>query len=517
MSKTDSPQSTEAAKEAVVEKRSFRSPYSFLFRITHWLVGLSLLGLIATGLSLHSSSRPDWSFFRGIMQGWMWEGRVGIWHIGLAILFVVGIVPMVWLYSRRAGRRRLDHHLLVLGGLLALITGAVLLKPFGSMQVYFAARLIHLICGMIVLPLVFVIHLLTGMIKSRKSLGAAFHPTAEPSWGGLGWAIAFFIIASALVLGFLPKPTQLYQLDVKRIDSSQTKQTDMSKLPWNEARAITAPLAGGVGFDRGRTDVVLRGLHNGNELFIKAEWDDPTESRQYMPWQKTRDGWKRLAGSRPDELFHYEDKFSMIFPTGPDEIFQRFGCAAYCHLDSEKGYGYKAASDQWPVDVWHWKAARTDPVGQVDDKYWAKPKPDSPKNGRFSDPKTGGGYKTNQNKDNSAPAWVSSERKRPLRGAIPAELAVVLDNESVKLVPVDKIVPGVKVAKIEGDRGDVLCESDYRDGRWTLYIRRKLETGSQFDVQFEPGGSYSFGVAAFDHTGQRHAYDYSVYQMKLDE
>ena len=42
-----------------------------------------------------------------------------------------------------------------------------------------------------------------------------------------------------------------------------------------------------------------------------------------------------------------------------------------------------------------------------------------------------------------------------------------------------------------------------------------LDTGSEFDVQFKPGGSYAFSCAAFDHTSKRHAYSLAVFRLGL--
>jgi len=64
---------------------------------------------------------------------------------------------------------------------------------------------------------------------------------------------------------------------------------------------------------------------------------------------------------------------------------------------------------------------------------------------------------------------------------------------------------------------NVACQSHHRDGRWAVYMRRKLRTGSEFDTQFAPGGRYAFGCTAFDHAGKRHAYALPVFHLVLAE
>ena len=50
------------------------------------------------------------------------------------------------------------------------------------------------------------------------------------------------------------------------------------------------------------------------------------------------------------------------------------------------------------------------------------------------------------------------------------------------------MIPGVLISgKYEGDRGDLVGGSRWRDGYWTLEIARALKTGSKYDKDFVPG------------------------------
>jgi len=46
---------------------------------------------------------------------------------------------------------------------------------------------------------------------------------------------------------------------------------------------------------------------------------------------------------------------------------------------------------------------------------------------------------------------------------------------------------------------------------------RKLDTGSEYDVIFEPGSTYDFACAAFDHAAKRHAYNQQVYSLEIEK
>ena len=236
--------------------------------------------------------------------------------------------------------------------------------------------------------------------------------------------------------------------------------------------------------------------------------------------RKPRDGWNQLLTVANDESYYYEDKFSLVFPTKPDWQFETFGCAAACHAGVGEGHAYGSKGFDTPIDVWHWKATRIAPVGQIDDKYWAKLE-DGPEGGRHGDPKEGGGYKKNVPKEGNHPAFLPATPEAVSKGGIFADQAVAYDSpEATELadkMPVGTIVPGIVFSPFQGDRGDVRCQSHHEDGHWEVLIRRKLDTGSQFDTPFIPGHSHTFGCAAFDHTSKRHAYGFEVYKLKLEE
>ena len=53
----------------------------------------------------------------------------------------------------------------------------------------------------------------------------------------------------------------------------------------------------------------------------------------------------------------------------------------------------------------------------------------------------------------------------------------------------------------KGSIADVQCKGVWKDGKWSLEIRRKLDTKHQDDVVFAKGKSVKAGLALFDHTG----------------
>ena len=53
----------------------------------------------------------------------------------------------------------------------------------------------------------------------------------------------------------------------------------------------------------------------------------------------------------------------------------------------------------------------------------------------------------------------------------------------------------------QGSIADIHCKGVWKDGKWNLEIRRKLNTGNPDDVVFEAGKAVKSGIAVFDHSG----------------
>ncbi|HET9476394.1 MAG TPA: ethylbenzene dehydrogenase-related protein, partial [Dehalococcoidia bacterium] len=170
---------------------------------------------------------------------------------------------------------------------------------------------------------------------------------------------------------------------------------------WNAATAVTIPVANGA--NMGSTDVSVKSVYTNDHVYFLLDYADPTESLRRMPWQKQADGsWLKLSTSTThQENTYYEDKVSLLWDidvTG----FANQGCATVCHAGEQpanSGYGSMYTPNEGEeADMWHWKAVRTNPNGQVDDQYLNGNHYDAvtaPEAGRHSDPRTGGGYSDN--------------------------------------------------------------------------------------------------------------------------
>jgi hypothetical protein len=275
-----------------------------------------------------------------------------------------------------------------------------------------------------------------------------------------------------------------------------------------------------------KTNVTMRSMHDAEYVYFLVQWDDPTQSLERQPWVKQPDGkWKQLAGkdSTGHENLYYEDKLAMFWNVAA-KGFDKKGCEAACHkarggkiagvADKSPGRKYTDTAGE-TIDMWHWKAVRTNPVGQVDDQYVDDTR-DPAKNanwGRRTDAKTGGGYVDNVKKDKSGPVWMS---KTPS-----GDKYWILDEQKTEFVDTFKagdVVAGIVIAPFVGSRGDIAARAVWKNGAWTLEMKRKLVTGGdkarEQDVQFtDLKKAYYFGLSVFDNTAINHLYHDGVHRL----
>jgi ethylbenzene dehydrogenase len=192
-----------------------------------------------------------------------------------------------------------------------------------------------------------------------------------------------------------------------------------------------------------------------------------------------------------------------------------------CHAgEAGKPFGNKYTANQGEIgDIWHLKTVRTGYIGQTDDQYLDSTRFDkdkAPEAGRKSDPKTGGGY-TDIKLLDGKPEFMNKK-------AIPANRkggTYYLKEEDKAPFDDSKFKPGDEVASImvapfSGDRGEIATAINWKGGKWTAVMSRKLVTGSKYDVQFDDlNGTYAFGIAAFDNAQVRHAFQVGALKLKF--
>ncbi len=257
-------------------------------------------------------------------------------------------------------------------------------------------------------------------------------------------------------------------------------------------------------------EVNAQALYSGDDIWFRFEWADATESSNRL-WDYDGTKWTKSGN---------EDRLGLYWEITPIEKFQTRGCTTLCHNPEsdpiEDWYMIAPTADDL-ADNWHWKAARSNPIGQTDDKSLTGTleDPEDIESANHGDKKDSGGYSDNVTKDGSGPEKMLDPSKKASLGGpfILVSEAVVLDPSSLKSG--DKIAREL-LAPWVGSRGDIESKGVYANGRWTVVMHRKLDTGHDDDIKLVPGKAYPFGISVFDNTdGVNHTVSPDVLLLKF--
>jgi hypothetical protein len=284
---------------------------------------------------------------------------------------------------------------------------------------------------------------------------------------------------------------------------------------WASARELVIVVRDG---SIGTVDVTLKALYDNDYIYLHATWLDPTENTIQKMWiydaeNKSWHRWSEVG----NEMAKNEDR--IIFLWNIEDSIEGFnigGCAMTCHGDR-----HHTNSPTEKADCWHWKASRTDPAGYCDDKYWnSSLKEGTTKKakeaGRHADEKISGGYRDNKqtvliNGSNiTMPKYYepSPTDDTDARFLFQDEIdrGEAVEVTSTTTLKNGTTVPGFILERPIGSRGDIDAKGVWRDGAWSVELRRKLNTTHEDDVQFDTTKLYRFGVAISDNTGGFEAY-----------
>lgn len=494
--------------------------YTHLFRLSHWILSAGMIFLILSGYGIEGVSISSWSildsypsFYPGL-RAMHWHKIIGIIFAPAAIIAFVVFIPKL-ANMKISNLKRIVAILLIGSGVVCAITSLGLIYTSIPAPVYHTCHFLHAFCGLIVAPLALIFHIYLALFKFFPLLVPSFAPIRQASWLKIVWLGIGLLISWALLTRYIPYHSPLGELRALKVSQEISDPQNIDSLPWETVKPLNMRLVNGVGFNSGITNASMRAFYNDSHIFMKIEWEDAVYNRIYRPWVRTGSGWMHLNPGGSDERIYNEDKFALIFPISKDPGFQNYGCSVYCHSDQRNGHGRHWTVDNVMVDAWHWKSVRTDPIGNVDDKYWlgaGELSDDS--DGRHGDPGQGG-HANNLVEGVDNPIMLPVDLDSITMGALIESKAEIYTKKAAERLPAGIEIPGAIISEMTGDRADIQCISAYRDGRWTLNIMRKLDTGSNYDVAFRRGEKYDFAAAAFDHTANRHAYNHQVYRLHL--
>ncbi|MHC4414347.1 MAG: ethylbenzene dehydrogenase-related protein [Planctomycetota bacterium] len=301
---------------------------------------------------------------------------------------------------------------------------------------------------------------------------------------------------------------------------------DASEAAWDTAPPMRFNTVRGLGRSR---NVEMRALYDDDVLYVLAVWDDQSSTESDLI-----NAWVYDAGTGTFSLFpnarpHIydeaeEDRFAIQWEIGQVKGFSGSGCMSICHGLKSSKPGMRTSNPGERTDEWHWKAARSNPVFVVHDKYVDDTfDPDDVEAGHHGD--SPNWYSRNRNADRTGPEYFepdptdAEDAKFLFQSEIDGGDAIlVAGNED--LLDDGEVIPGriLDESLVFGDVADVVARGVFSDGVWTLEMARALETGSENDVQFDTAGAYDFAVGIFDDSGHapQHSYSTGAFTLVFD-
>lgn len=255
--------------------------------------------------------------------------------------------------------------------------------------------------------------------------------------------------------------------------------------------------------------IKLKFLYDDSTLYAYATWLDghreyptgvvpPSKSEFRKRWNYDGTTWTQSGD---------EDRLSFVWKM--NDNYGAF-CGKTCH--NEKTVH---ATNNNQMDVWHWKAQRTNPITFLDDQYWDN-------GGRKNDAVISGTFGTD-NITGSLPISMGPDALSNQEPWLLTSTAIPFVNSG--WAAGDKI-PGYILNDapnpITGSRSDVSAKGIFNQatGYWTLEIARKLNTGNADDFVVDLINGNYFTVARFDNVGSEHArqgIDIGVYKIMYSQ
>lgn len=280
---------------------------------------------------------------------------------------------------------------------------------------------------------------------------------------------------------------------------------------WKDARVTTVKTSVvKTSAATGAVDVKMQALYSDTDIWFRFEWADPTKFTA-RDWTFDGTKWKAPSGQ--------QDRLALMWQLTPSTDFQAKGCAALCHNPEEEKADkwYMVSPPNVTMDLWQWTAGISNGMKQFSDYTLSNKVPEPTALGApfVADPNTGGGNVANTNDAKDGPKMMQDPTKKPSMGTdyLLVSEAVALDVSKLKAG--DKI-PNALLAPFTGSRGDVEANGAWANGTWIVVAHRKLDTGNADDAKFAAGGSYPFGLAAFNDLGNvDHTVTTDVYTLRL--
>ncbi len=223
---------------------------------------------------------------------------------------------------------------------------------------------------------------------------------------------------------------------------------------WSHAPSTRVMVEEVSGIQKGQSaPVTIKAVRTATHLYFLVSWTDSTRNDTHKTW--VWNAKKKVYQQGSD----HEDVLALAFEhTG---VF-----------DPDMLSGIEAV---W--DMWHWKAARTNPAGYAMDKthHYTKSKP--------------AGKAESFDARHGDTIWIARPEDE---GGSPQKSQPAPKNHQGDRIP--KYVVG----KPSGSAADIRAKGNWQHGHWTVEFARRLSTGHLDDTTFDTNRTYQMGIAVFD-------------------
>jgi hypothetical protein len=245
--------------------------------------------------------------------------------------------------------------------------------------------------------------------------------------------------------------------------------------------------------------VTFHAMADGDFFYLAASWADETQNDRHSQVTFNGTRWTKSED---------EDRIAILFDmgqTGSDGA----NCQAFCHFPGMNTNG-------GTVDVWQWRAARSNPMGVAQDTHWDETSQldddgvtatllndldavtRQPAFMATSDPGAIADFLVE-----NADALTAFDPYGTLAGRVVEE--AVAFNTAATFAMNDRI-PGHVLRIPSGGVADVKAAGRYENGTWTVEFQRPY-AGNEQDFEVVPGTSVQFVHELFDNQGGDHAVD----------
>jgi hypothetical protein len=280
--------------------------------------------------------------------------------------------------------------------------------------------------------------------------------------------------------------------------SVKSAPADAASAEWNQAKESKIMLTGQGSVEGKNLELKTKSVYTTDAIFFRFEWADDDLTLNKHRWKFSGGEWTKIKGD--------EDRLGLVFEINRIDKFATKGCTVFCHNESknDKEWYYAVNSPKEKAEMWHWKSVRSNPVGYTEDGFVTTNPSKKPEEGRKRDAGSGKAS-DNKTKDGSKPAYMQDPAKSPSSpGSLLADEAVEIKDYSM-FKEGDEIPGYLLHTSWKGSFADVKTKGIWANGKWTVMMSRKLNTGYDDDLQFNTRKRYPFSVAVFDNEGEENS------------